>query len=102
MMSRVTIDLKKHAKDHIHYDASRHAAQGGEEGPYCYQLSHIRFRDIITGGSGVPRPPRTPHQSAERRNPDKPSLIADAGVILVAQEAAVNGVHNPMEDPYHD
>lgn len=62
MMSRVTIDLKKHAREHVHYDLSRHVVVGDEEGPYCYQLSHIRFRDIITGGRGIPRYNRTPHQ----------------------------------------
>ena len=92
-MSRVTIDLKKHAKDHIHYDMSRHVVVGDEEGPYCYQLSHIRFRDVITGGKGMPRPPRTPHQSGERRNPD---LVAEAGAVL-ARGTAANEVHNLIE-----
>ena len=55
-MSRVTIDLKKHATGRVHYVLS-----GGpvvvrdEEGPYCYQMTPIRFRDIITGGKGKPK-----------------------------------------------
>jgi hypothetical protein len=101
-MSRVTIDLKKHAKDHIHYDSSRHVVGGDEEGPYCYQLSHIRFRDIITGGNGMPRPPRTPHGSVERRNLGNPDLVADPGAVFVARGVAVNEFRNFMEDPYHD
>ena len=101
-MSRVTIDLKKHAKDHIHYDGSRNVVTGDEEGPYCYQLSHIRFRDILTGGKGMPRPPRTPHGSAERRNLGNPGLVPDPGAVFVVRGAAVNEFRNLMEDPYHD
>ena len=102
-MSRVTIDLKKHGKDHIHYDVSRQAAvSGDEDGPYCYQMSRIRFRDIITGGKGTPKPPRTPQQSAERGKLGKQDLSTDAGAFFVARGAPVNEVHNLMVDPYHD
>ena len=82
-MSRVTIDLKKHARDHVHYDLSRHVMVGGdpEEGPYCYQLSQVRFRDIITGGKGVRSTSRTPHDSALKRN------LGNQGAIPVAPGA---------------
>lgn len=95
MMSRVTIDLKKHAKDHIHYDISRHVAPADGEGPYCYQMSRIRFRDIITGGRRVPRPPRTPYESAERRNMANP----EAGAVLVVQAVPVNEGYKLMGEP---
>lgn len=100
MMSRVTIDLKKHAKDHIH--ASRHIVMGDEEGPYCYQLSHIRFRDIITGGKGMARPPTTPYQSAERRNLGNPVLVAGPDPTLAARGATVDGFPNLVVVPYRD
>jgi hypothetical protein len=69
-MSRVTIDLKKRAKEHtVHYNLSRPGVVETEESPYCYQLSHIRFRDIITGGKSVSKPGSTPYKPAS-----KPSL----------------------------
>lgn len=81
MMSRVTIDLKKHAKEHVHYDLSRHVVVGDEEGPYCYQLSHIRFRDIVTGGRTIAsvnsgRTPPNPNDSALKRDLSNPNGIA--------------------------
>ena len=62
-MSRITVDLKKHAFGRVHYDLSRHAVVDDEDGPYCYQLSQIRFRSIIHGGGNLPKPGATPHES---------------------------------------
>jgi len=41
MMSRITLDLKKHAWKDSQHETS--------EIPHCYQMSRIRFRDVITG-----------------------------------------------------
>ena len=61
-MSRITIDLRKRAKERIRYDLSRYVVED-EYGPYCYQLSQFHFRDVITGGRSMPRntgiPPST-------------------------------------------
>jgi len=54
MMSRITLDLRKRAKERIRYDLSRYVVED-EYGPYCYQLSQLHFRDIITGGKSMPR-----------------------------------------------
>jgi len=102
MMSRVTIDLKKHGKDHVHYAGSKHVVTTDEDGPYCYQLSHIRFRDVITGGRGMPRPPRTPHGSVDKRNLGNPDLEPGVGPILVGRGDTVNEIHDLAGDPYHD
>ena len=53
-MSRITIDLRKRAKERIRYDLSRYVVED-EYGPHCYQLSQLHFRDIITGGRSMPR-----------------------------------------------
>lgn len=78
-MSRITIDLRKRAKERIHYDLSRHTADG-EDGLYCYQMSHLRFRDIITGGKSMPRNVGMPRASSTG-NPE--TVITDARVALV-------------------
>ena len=60
MMSRITIDLKKRAKEHIHDDISRSPVVVYQDGPSSYQLSRIQFRDPCdsgwkqnSGGSGT-------------------------------------------------
>ena len=62
MMSRITIDLRKRAKERVRYDLSRYVVED-EYGPHCYQLSQFHFRDILTGGKSMPRntgiPPST-------------------------------------------
>lgn len=54
MMSRITIDLKKRANDHVHYGVSSDPMVADEGGPYrhSYQLSRIRFRDPRESGRG--------------------------------------------------
>lgn len=99
MMSRVTIDLKKHARDHVHYDLSRHVVVADEEGPYCYQMSHIRFRDMITGGKPVHRPTRTPQGSASNQKSGKPVVAANVTPPVASQEAAVAEARDLMGDP---
>ena len=99
-MSRVTIDLKKHARDHVHYDLSRHVVVGDEEGPYCYQLSHIRFRDIITGGRGVPRSNNTPHQSALKQKMHNSGTANSAGTTPAAGGEGRNLMDSP--NPNHE
>ena len=48
-MSRITLDLKKRANEHIHYGFSTGPMVVDEGGRYRYppQLSHIRFRDPV-------------------------------------------------------
>lgn len=53
-MSRITIDLRKRAKERVRYDLSRYVVED-EYGPHCYQLSQFHFRDILTGGKSMPR-----------------------------------------------
>jgi len=91
MMSRVTIDLKKHARDHVHYDLSRHVVVSDEEGPYCYQLSHIRFRDIITGGNSLSKPGtgRTPYGSALKPKSGNTDVASNSIPLVAIQGPAV-------------
>lgn len=96
MMSRVTIDLKKHAKDHVHYDLSRHLMVKDEEGPYCYQLSHVRFRDIITGGKTASRHAMRTRESALKQKMGNQESVPKAGAIVVPQGPAVAEVPNLM------
>ena len=51
-MSRITLDLKKRASEHIHYGFSMDPMVVDEGGPYRYppQLSRIRFRDPVVSG----------------------------------------------------
>lgn len=55
-MSRITIDLRKRARERVHsgYDVSRNTEAGDDGGLYCYQLSHLRFRDVLTGVRSMP------------------------------------------------
>lgn len=115
MMSRITIDLKKRAKDHIHYDLSRHPTVVDEDGPYCYQMSHIRFRDIITGGRVRPRilgpltnirgsrarivpiQPPTPARSPVLR-PREPPLMKPSsrrGIQIAVRDRGLTSTGNP-------
>jgi len=76
MMSRITIDLRKRAKERIRYDMSRHADD--EDGLYCYQLSHLRFRDLITGGKSVPGATGMPHSYGSAN----PGTVPDTSTTL--------------------
>lgn len=87
MMSRITIDLKKRAEDNIHYDLSRHPAVADEDGPYCYQLSHIRFRDMITGGKRMPKNIRIPRESTRKQDLGDSDTPPDAEMILIVRGA---------------
>jgi len=78
MMSRITLDLKKRGKEHIHYNLSRNPMVGDGEGPYCYQMSPLRFRDIITGGKSMPRSIGIPRESTW-----KPSLRGSGAAVPV-------------------
>jgi len=100
MMSRITIDLKKRAEDHTHYDLSKQRAAANEDIPYCYQLSDIRFRDIITRGKSMPRTVRVPREFARKRNSDDSDAAADAStIIVIARKAAVDEAPRPTSDP---
>ena len=90
MMSRITIDLKKRAKGHIHYDLSRHPVVVDEDGPYCYQLSHIRFRDMITGRKSVPKNTRVPREPTWKHSSDSSDTTSDAGTILIIRGATAD------------
>ena len=52
MMSRITLDLKKRASEHIHYGFSTDPMVVDEGRPYRYppQLSRMRFRDPVESG----------------------------------------------------
>jgi len=71
MMSRITIDLRKRGKEDIHYNLSGRP-MGDGEGPYCYQLSRVRFRDIITGGKSIPKSFGIPRESTWKPNSQSP------------------------------
>jgi len=92
MMSRITLDLRKRAKEPIHYDLSRQTAGGGESGPYCYQLSHVRFRDIITGGRSVPTDIRIPRTTTAGQISGNFEAVADASTMraTVTMNATLN------------
>ncbi|KAF9651652.1 hypothetical protein BDM02DRAFT_3184398 [Thelephora ganbajun] len=92
MMSRITIDLKKRAQEHIYYNLPRHAVVGNEDGPYCYQLSHIRFRDIITGWKSTPRNIRMPHRSAWKWS------LGNLDMVSIAREVTVDEISEPIRD----
>ena len=96
MMSRITIDLKKRAQEHIRYDLSRHVVVGDEDGLYCYQLSHIRFRDIITGGKSMFKNTRTPRESTSNRPP------TPARSSLPGELQPINPPQNPAKNPGGD
>lgn len=91
-MSRITIDLKKRAKDHVHYNPSRHRpAVVDENAPYCYQMSHIRFRDIITGGKTmVPKNTGVPREPTCKGNSSSSDTVSDAGTVLIIQGATAD------------
>ena len=81
-MSRITIDLRKRAKERIRYDLSRYVVED-EYGPYCYQLSQLHFRDIITGGRSMPRNTGIP---ASTGNPGTAGDISTVPVVSVVSE----------------
>lgn len=60
MMSRITIDLKKRARKDEDDDLAGH--------PYCYQMSPLRFRDVVTGRRSMTTNVR-PHLPPGIRNP---------------------------------
>jgi len=88
MMSRITIDLKKHGKDHVRYTGSKHVVTADEYGPYCYQL--------------CPRPPRTSHGSVDKRNSGNPDLEPGIGSIFVGKGETVNEIHDLVGDQYYN
>ena len=96
-MSRITIDLKKRAKEHIHYDLSRRPVAEDEDGPYCYQMSHMRFRDIVTGGRSTPRTvgvPR-PYEFARKWNSDGSDTVAGARTIIIGRGVSTDETLKP-------
>lgn len=82
-MSRITIDLKKRAEDSTYYDLSKQRAVTNEDIPYCYQLSDIRFRDIITRGKSMPRTVRVPREFARKRNSGDFDAAANASTVII-------------------
>ena len=100
-MSRITIDLKKRGEDRTHYDLSKQRAAENEDIPYCYQLSDIRFRDIITRGKSMPKTVRVPREFARKRNLDDSDVdpAANASTILIiARKTAIDGTLGPTSD----
>lgn len=91
MMSRITIDLKKHAQGRVHYDLSRRAVVDDEEGPYCYQLSQVRFRSIIHGGNDIPKHAGAPHESTSEGG------MSDSVEVSDPWETTGDELHNVME-----
>ena len=95
-MSRITIDLKKRGEDRTHYDLSKQRAAESGDIPYCYQLSDLRFRDIITGGKSMPKTVRVPREFARKRNSDDSDAASNASTILiVARKAAIDETLGP-------
>jgi len=99
MMSRITIDLKKRAEDHIHYDLSGRPVVVDEDGPYCYQLSRIRFRDMITGGKRMPKNIRVPRESTRKQNLGDSGTPPNAGMILIIRGATVEETLKQTRNP---
>lgn len=99
-MSRITIDLKKRAEDRTYYDISKQRAVANEDIPYCYQLSDIRFRDIITRGKSMPKTVRAPREFARKQNPEDFDAAANtSAVIIIARKATVDETFGPTGGP---
>lgn len=86
-MSRITIDLKKRAREPVvHGDPQTDPT--GDGAPHRYQLSHIRYRD--------------PCEFTWRQNPDDPETATDPGTIPGTPTRPVAAARSPEtgEEPW--
>ena len=83
MMSRITIDLKKRAREPVvHGDLATDPT--GDGGTHRYQLSHIRYRD--------------PCEFTWRQNPGDCEIATGASTIPNTPSRAVTVARNPEAD----